>query len=248
MEAEYDSIADDYDITREAATQREIDALSRSLEGCRSVLDVGVGTGRFALPLAQLGFEVTGVDVSRRMLAKAKEKGLERLLLGDAYSLPFADKSFDAAIIIHVLHIVVDWTTVMRGVGRVTRGPVLSILRVPQSAPPLPPAGPAAVAGPGHPRPVRTQHRMWQNELELKERVPPSKLERIRDETISIPVADALRSLNAKRNMGAQIMPPEVRQQMLDRLVAMAGVESVQRAVVEDLAVWSAADLEALAA
>ena len=195
-------MADEYDATRESATKEEVDALAKSLDGRKTVLDVGVGTGRFAKPLSDLGFEITGVDVSRRMLLKAREKGLERLLLGDAYKLPFADKSFDAAIIIHVLHVVADWATVMQDLGRVTKGPVMSILRVPQGpqstiAPQTPTEGESPRSGPGYP--VRTQHRMWQNELELKARVPPLRLERIRDETVSLPVADAMRRLNAKR-------------------------------------------------
>jgi SAM-dependent methyltransferase len=249
LEAEYDSMADEYDATRESATQQEIDALARSLEGRRTVLDVGVGTGRFAKPLSELGFEVTGMDVSRRMLMKAREKGLRDLLLGDAYRMPFRDKSFDAAIIIHVLHVVVDWVTVMQDLGRVTKGQVMSILRVPQgprTTPPAPAAGAGPVPGSRAGYPVRTQHRMWQNELELKARVPPVKLERIRDEVISIPVADAVRSMHAKRAMGAQMLPPDVKQQMLERIIAMTGVQTVQRRVVEDLAVWSADDLQAL--
>lgn len=251
MEAEYDSMADEYDATRESATPDEIAALAKSLEGCKTVLDVGVGTGRFAKPLLDLGFEVTGIDVSRRMLLKAREKGLGRLLLGDAYGLPLRDKSFDAAIIIHVLHVVVDWSLVMRGLGRVTKGPVVSILRVPQGPQStIAPIDAGGTSGPGaNPRqryPVRTQHRMWQNELELKAKVPPRRLERIRDETISLPVADALRSLQAKRSMGAQIVPPEIRMQMLERIIAMTGTQSVRRRIVEDLVVWDAGDLQAL--
>ncbi|MGA2666113.1 MAG: hypothetical protein ABSF83_14325, partial [Nitrososphaerales archaeon] len=151
-----------------------------------------------------------------------------------------------AAVIIHVLHVVVDWATVMREVGRVTRGPVLSILRVPLS-PPDPP-GPAVdrTAAPAQGRPVRTQHRMWQNELELKARVPPRRLERLRDETVSIPVADAIRRVHAKRAMGSQLVPPEIERQMLERIVTMTGAQSVQRRIVEDLAVWAAEDLRSL--
>jgi len=244
LEAEYDSMAEEYDATRDSATQGELSGLAGALEGCRTVLDVGVGTGRFAKPLADLGFEVTGADVSRRMLAKAREKGLDRLLLGDAYRLPFADRSFDAAIIVHVLHVVVDWAAVMGEIGRVTRGPVLSILRVPLSPeePPVGRAEPPTTSG----RPVRTQHRMWQNELELKARVPPRRLERLRDETVSIPVADAIRRVHAKRAMGAQLVPPEVERQMLERILAMTGAQAVQRRIVEDLAVWAAEDLRSL--
>ena len=248
MEAEYDSIADEYDATRDSASPEEVEALVRALGGCTSILDVGVGTGRFAAPLSGAGYVVTGVDLSRRMLLKARDKGLDRLLLGDAYALPFSDKSFDAAIIIHVLHVVVDWATVVREIGRVTRGPVASILRVPQGyvAPSAPSSGPSAQSAPGHPARVRTQHRMWQNEIELKSRVPPLRLERIMDETIMIPVADAIRSLHARRAAGAQIVPPAVKQEMLDRIIAIAGTQSVPRRIVEDLAVWRAGDLQAL--
>jgi ubiquinone/menaquinone biosynthesis C-methylase UbiE len=246
LEAEYDSIAEEYDATRESATEGETTALVRSLSGCSSILDVGVGTGRFASPLAAAGFDVTGVDISRRMLMKAKAKGLDRLVLGDAYLLPFASKSFDAAVIVHVLHVVVDWVSVMKEIGRVTRGPVVSIMRLPQGAPGSMPTASGAPFSVSQGRPARTQHRMWQNEIELKSRVPPVKLERIRDETISIPVASALRSLNAKRSMGAQIVPPEIREQMFERIVAMAGDQVVHRRIVEDLGVWKAKDLEAL--
>ena len=41
------------------------------------VLEFGVGTGRIAMPLAENGFEVTGIDVSSEMLAKLKEKDVD---------------------------------------------------------------------------------------------------------------------------------------------------------------------------
>jgi len=251
LDSEYDSMADEYDATRESVTRYEVDALADALGGCKSVLDLGIGTGRFAKPLSNLGFDVTGVDVSRRMLMKAKEKGLDQLVIGDAYALPFADKSFDAAITIHVLHVVVDWVKVVRDLGRVTRGPVASILRValgPQDSPATPmPFGTSQLSQDSRSgRPVRTQHRMWQNELELKARVPPRRLDRIRDETVTLSVAEAIKRADAKRSMGAQIMPPEMKQQMMERILAVAGDRSVQRRIVEDLAVWDAGDLQAL--
>jgi ubiquinone/menaquinone biosynthesis C-methylase UbiE len=249
LEAEYDQMAEEYDATREAATEREVGAIAASLEGCKTVLDVGVGTGRFAKPISGLGFEVTGVDVSRRMLLKAREKGLDRLLVGDAYRLPFRGKTFDAAVIIHVLHVVADWASVMREIGRVTGGNVITILRVSQS--PESPARTGQNAAPSNKGavggyPVRTQHRMWQNEQELKTRVPPVKLERIRDETVQIPIADAFRRLEAKRSVGAQMVPPEMKRAMMERIIAMTGSQFVQRRIVEDLAVWKADQLEAL--
>jgi len=249
LEAEYDQLAEEYDSTREVPTDLEVGAVAGSLEGGKAILDVGVGTGRFAKPLSGLGFEVTGVDVSRRMLSKAREKGLDRLVVGDAYRLPFVEKSFDSAVIIHVLHVVADWASVMREIGRVTKGNVVTILRVPQGpASPVAQGGgptPAAATTPGG-YPVRTQHRMWENEQQLKERVPPVRLERIRDETLQIPIAEAFKRLEAKRSVGMQMVPPEMRRAMMERIIAMRGDQFVQRRIVEDLAVWRAEQLEGL--
>ncbi len=51
----------------------------------RTILDLGCGTGAIAIPLAQLGYRVIGVDLSEEMLAitydKAKEKGVQVELL-----------------------------------------------------------------------------------------------------------------------------------------------------------------------
>lgn len=249
MEAEYDQIAEEYDATRDAATQGEVQGIASALEGGRTVLDVGMGTGRFAKPISELGFTITGVDVSRKMLLKAREKGLRDAVLGDAYSLPFQSKAFDGAMIIHVLHIVVDWARVMREVGRVTKGNVVTIFRARQTA------GLPSLSGPGEGDgnlsmaggyPVRTRHRMWENEQALKERVPPVRLERVRDEDVRIPVADAIRRLEAKRSMAAQMVPPEVRKAMLDRMIAMSGNQYVTRRVIEDLAVWRADQFDRL--
>ncbi|SFJ55420.1 Methyltransferase domain-containing protein [Paenibacillus sp. UNC496MF] len=43
-----------------------------------TILDVACGTGRFTIPLAERGFEITGVDITPEMLEAAKQKA-ERL-------------------------------------------------------------------------------------------------------------------------------------------------------------------------
>jgi SAM-dependent methyltransferase len=90
----------------EGAIENEVDwrLLRRHLpqDTDATVLDAAGGTGRIALPLAQLGYHVTLLDISAHMLAVAKRKltheGLAervKLLKGDVRSLPLADDSFD---------------------------------------------------------------------------------------------------------------------------------------------------------
>ncbi len=66
------------------------------------VLEVAVGTG-VNLPRYPPGAAVTGLDLSRAMLAVARERivGLGRpvaLVEGDAQALPFADRTFDTVV------------------------------------------------------------------------------------------------------------------------------------------------------
>ena len=65
-----------------------------------AVLDVGTGTGFAALLLADLGHQVTGIDLAPGMLAAARARtaGMTNppvFQLGDAVAPPFAEASFD---------------------------------------------------------------------------------------------------------------------------------------------------------
>jgi malonyl-CoA O-methyltransferase len=91
------------------------------------VLDVGAGTGRHAVRVAQRGARVTAVDFSEEMLARARQKtGAERVrwLVHDvALPLPFEARSFDRVLSALVLeHIPVDdLASFFRDLGRVAR-------------------------------------------------------------------------------------------------------------------------------
>ncbi|HTL69952.1 MAG TPA: class I SAM-dependent methyltransferase [Candidatus Eisenbacteria bacterium] len=99
-----------------------VEAFARE-RGLRSFLDVGCGTGRAVERLLKDGFDARGLDASEALLARAREKGIpaERLILGDAETLPFADGSFDAVCSFGLLHHVPDPGRVVREMTRVAR-------------------------------------------------------------------------------------------------------------------------------
>ena len=93
----------------------------------RQVLEVGVGTG-LALPYYAADRQVTGVDFSEAMLAKARARvarlGLVQvrdLRQMDARALAFPAASFDAVAAMHVISVVPEPERVMAEMVRVLR-------------------------------------------------------------------------------------------------------------------------------
>lgn len=70
----------------------------------KTILDIGCGTGRHAIELAQRGYSVTGIDLSESQLARAQEKAEDAgvavtFLKRDARNFQF-ETPFDAAIML----------------------------------------------------------------------------------------------------------------------------------------------------
>ena len=81
--------------------------IANALPGQR-ILEVGVGTG-LSLPFFRADSEVTGIDVSAEMLAKARRrverqnlKHVKELSVMDAEKMDFPDNSFDAVMGMYV--------------------------------------------------------------------------------------------------------------------------------------------------
>ncbi|HWD72948.1 MAG TPA: class I SAM-dependent methyltransferase [Actinomycetota bacterium] len=77
------------------------------------VLDVGCGTGEHVLMSAGLGLDATGVDLSSRALAAAKDKAhgrgrTARFLLHDARQLADLGEPFDTVLDCGLFHILSD--------------------------------------------------------------------------------------------------------------------------------------------
>jgi ubiquinone/menaquinone biosynthesis C-methylase UbiE len=131
----FDALAPDYDRLRPAGdgwSELAGRALA-ALEGRRRLLDLGCGTGRFAVLAAErLGARVWGVDSSAEMLREARARpGAARVgwKRAEATTLPFKDGWFDAVHTHLVLHLVddrrqalVELRRVLAPVGRVVIG------------------------------------------------------------------------------------------------------------------------------
>jgi ArsR family transcriptional regulator len=91
------------------------------------LVDLGTGTGRMLALLGRRARRAVGIDSSREMLSVARAN-LERervantqVRLGDLYQLPLPDRSFDVAVIHHVLHYMEDPLDVLCEAARVLR-------------------------------------------------------------------------------------------------------------------------------
>jgi ubiquinone/menaquinone biosynthesis C-methylase UbiE len=123
----YDRMArfyDLYDAPMEwMGTRRRRRRLVAQLEG--RVLEAGVGTGK-NIPYYPEDVEVTGIDVSAKMLARAERRA--RVLgrevsfeLADVTDLPYPDGSFDTTVATTVFCSVADPVAGLRELGRVTK-------------------------------------------------------------------------------------------------------------------------------
>lgn len=91
------------------------------------VLDLGCGTGSLALLAVEAGHRVVAVDLSPRMVERARAKlgGAATVLAGDAGDPPVGDLRFDAVLVRHVIWTLSDpraalarWVALLRRRGR----------------------------------------------------------------------------------------------------------------------------------
>jgi ubiquinone/menaquinone biosynthesis C-methylase UbiE len=90
-----------------------------------SLIDIGCGTGwtvRYAAKLVDSQGEFYGIDISPRMIEKAKEQTPEdsriQFRIGNAEELPFADAKFDIAICTNSFHHYKQPVKVLKEIGR----------------------------------------------------------------------------------------------------------------------------------
>jgi len=120
VQARYDAIGGEYAVTRRE-DPRLAGLIDAALGDARTVVNVGAGAGSYE-PRDR---EVTAVEPSEVMIAQ-REPSRALAIRSGAYPLPFADRTFDAAMAILTIH---HWDDDQeRGVKemrRVARGPVV---------------------------------------------------------------------------------------------------------------------------
>lgn len=253
----FDEIAPAYDATREPLEGETLDRIAAALrkEAVASVLEVGIGTGRIAGPLTERGFVVTGIDASLGMIARARAKGLERLVRGSADRLPVADGAVDAALFVHVLHLLDDPLAALQEAVRVGRRGAFALLRPPR------PDGESGAESPDEARRIvyrilRAQgHAVGdgvggppRRERVLLARWPPHSLEIVLDRTATRPLADSLEAIAQRAHRPLLRIPAEDVRRAVEAARAEVGDRRITYRSRLALARWTEAELTGAAA
>ncbi len=107
---DYDRWFDEHDDTYQAQLRMLRNALPDHGHG----LEVGIGSGRFAVPLG-IGY---GIDPSHELLKMAKSRGTE-VVLGEGEHLPYCTGSFDYVLMMTVICFLEDVIAVFHEANRV---------------------------------------------------------------------------------------------------------------------------------
>ena len=133
----FDRVADRYDATRRLSPEAEratLDVLTAELRPRGRCLEIGVGTGRIAIPVSRAGIDLVGLDLSEPMLRRLVHNAGGRrpfpLVRGDATALPFRDAAVGGALVAHVLHLIPHWSSALAELVRVVRpgGSVVAVV------------------------------------------------------------------------------------------------------------------------
>jgi SAM-dependent methyltransferase len=121
MGINYEEAAGDY--ARHRAENAEVlkGLLTTSgIQGGSQVLEVGCGTGNYAIALGELaGCSCVGIDPSEQMLSKAKQRSAGvAFQVGRAESLDYPEGSFDLVFCVDVIHHVADRLRYFQGAFR----------------------------------------------------------------------------------------------------------------------------------
>lgn len=106
----------------ETAVARQLLRFVRSHAGT-SILDLGCATGNYAVALKAEGFSVSGADVNPAYVKRARERGIDAVVIDG--SVPLPDKCVDTVICFEVIEHVPDTGSLIAEAKRLARKNVL---------------------------------------------------------------------------------------------------------------------------
>jgi ubiquinone/menaquinone biosynthesis C-methylase UbiE len=248
---QFDRISQIYDETREPLKEAAVNKIKNILlrDNCSSIIEVGVGTGRVAKPLQERGFEIVGLDISRGMLLKAREKGILTVILADADFLPLKEKSFDAAILAHVLQIFDSPADVFAKIADVAKKEVIALVRKRDDA---------LASDSGDDRMISMMRQVFEKvsaqmgyalprragewrrkESEFLAAFPPTELITIQDELIETTVDERLSFFEKRPFRHCIEVPDEVFHKVIQEMRSSLDTKmKIQYRRVEQMAIW----------
>ncbi len=98
------------------------------------LLDAGCGTGKIAKKLADIGFQVYGVDFSKEIISLAEHYAPRvHFQTSSLYTLPFASHMFDIVICLGLFQTVGDMERGLEEISRVLKPRGILVVRTPNS-------------------------------------------------------------------------------------------------------------------
>ncbi len=244
---DFDRVADVYDETRGLPPMilaKAVGVLAERLQG-RRVLEVGVGTGRYAVPLQKSGVRVVGVDIAPGMVARGVAKGMRDVAFADATRLPFRNATFDAATSNHVLHLIADWRGVLREVARVLRPWAEYFTMIERHSSP---AGSLSQRYRDIARGFGYDHRdIGLHERDLGAAVPPARVVRVPHHLERVPADRILAELEAKQQSFLWRVPEEIHPPIMRILRQEYGGTYVDASFDLEIAWWTREQVQDLA-
>ena len=113
--------------------REELNYLLNHLKGTKDILSIGCGPAIIEKSMAEHGFNITGLDVSREALNQAPDT--IRKVTGSADKIDLPDSSFDAVIYVASLQFIQKYKEAVKETSRILRpgGKILALLLNPES-------------------------------------------------------------------------------------------------------------------
>lgn len=132
----FDNLTEYYDETRDydiASFNEAINYIANRYPIAKypALFEPGIGSGRIAIPLAEKGYKVTGIDISNQMIEILKKKISNQSSLdikcqvADTTDIPFSPDSFDISVVVHLFYFIKHWEKAADEIVRVVKGPIV---------------------------------------------------------------------------------------------------------------------------